>query len=66
MIQIKFELRKGNRILEEKSIVIDYFDKDESPEEYEQYKQNYIEFIDEMLMYINKGYEIKVYKLNGK
>lgn len=66
MIQIKFELRKGNRILEEKGIVIDYFDKDESPEEYEQYKQNYIEFIDEMLMYINKGYEIKVYKLNGK
>lgn len=66
MIQIKFELRKGNRILEEKAIVIDYFDKDESPEEYEQYKQNYIEFIDEMLMYINKDYEIKVYKLNGK
>ena len=66
MIQIKFELRKGNRLLEEKAIVIDYFDKDESPEEYEQYKQNYIEFIDEMLMYINKGYEIKVYKLNGK
>lgn len=66
MIQIKFELRKGNRLLEEKGIVIDYFDKDESPEEYEQYKQNYIEFIDEMLMYINKGYEIKVYKLNGK
>lgn len=66
MIQIKFELRKGNRILEEKGIVIDYFDKDESPEEYEQYKQNYIEFIDEMLMYINKGYEIKVYKLNEK
>lgn len=66
MIQIKFELRKGNRLLEEKGIVIDYFDKDESPEEYEQYKQNYIEFIDEMLMYINKGYEIKVYKLNRK
>ena len=69
MKQIKFELRKlknKNSTLAEKYIVIDYFDKYDEPKEFKKYKPNYIEFVEKLINYIDKDYEIKVFKLDGK
>lgn len=69
MKQIKFELRKlknKNSTLAEKYIVIDYFDKYDESKEFKKYKSNYIEFVEKLINYIDKGYEIKVFKLDGK
>lgn len=69
MKQIKFELRKlknKNSILAEKYIVIDYFDKYDEPKEFKKYKPNYIEFVEKLINYIDKDYEIKIFKLDEK
>ena len=66
MIQIRFEIKKSKRTLVENYITLDFFDKDEESKEFKKYKTNYIDFLNKMIDYIEKGYEIKIYKLDEK
>lgn len=66
MIQIRFEIKKSKKTLVEKYITLDFFDEDEEHKEFKKYKTDYIKFLYEIIDYIEKGYEIKTYKLNEK